>query len=183
MRKIGLMRRLLALAAALSLAVGPLAAGGQAWAKDHHEGGRGEQRGGGEGHGNGRWGGGPPPGYGRGGEAPPGYGRGGQGPPGWRGEPPPGYGRGDPRGDPRYEERGYERGYGPPQGYGPPPRAYAAPRRGGYIGPYGGAPIEDPGRYRLREAPRGYVWMRVPGGMAMVSQSTGQIFDVVPDGR
>jgi Ni/Co efflux regulator RcnB len=168
------MRRLLALAAALALVAGPLAAGGQASAKDHHEGGgRGEQRGGGEGRGNGRWGGGPPPGYGRGGEAPPGYGRGGEGPPpGWRGEPPPGYGRGDPR----YEGRGYEG-----RGYAPPPQAYAPPRRGGYLGPQGGAPIENPGRYRLREAPRGYVWMRVPGGMAMVSRSTGQIFDIVPD--
>jgi Ni/Co efflux regulator RcnB len=180
----GPMRRLSALAAALALVAGPLAAGGQAWAKDHHEGGgRGEQRGGGEGRGaNGRWGGGSPPGW-RGGEAPPGYGRGGEGPPGWRG---------DPRGDPRYEGRGYGgrgyegRGYegrGYERGYpAPPPQAYAPPpRRGGYLGPQGGAPIEDPGRYRLREAPRGYVWMRVPGGMAMVSQATGQIFDIVPD--
>jgi Ni/Co efflux regulator RcnB len=166
-----------------------LAAGGQAWAKDHHDrdgGGRGEQRGG---NGNGRWGGGerggerggPPPGYGRGGEAPPGYGRGGEGPPGWRGgEAPPGY-RGDPRGDPRYEQRGYERGY--ERGYAPPPQSYGPPRRGGYLGPQGGAPIEDPRRFGLREPPRGYRWVRVPGGMAIVSESTGQVFDVVPDGR
>jgi Ni/Co efflux regulator RcnB len=163
------MRRLLALAAALAVAVGPMAAG-PASAKDH--GGRGEQRGGEGRGGEGRWSGGrggPPPGWR--GEAPPPGGRfGGEGPPpGWRGDPrggpPPGY-------EPRYDPR-----------YAPPPRAYAAPRRGGYIGPNGGAPIEDPGRYRLREAPRGYVWMRVPGGMAMVSQSTGQVFDVVPDGR
>ena len=57
------------------------------------------------------------------------------------------------------------------------------PRRGGYLGPQSGAPIEDPGRFRLRAAPRGYAWVRVPGGMAMVSQSTGQVFDIVPDGR
>jgi len=174
------MRRLSALAAALALVAGPLAAGGQVWAKDHHDGGgRGAERGGERGGGNGRWGGGerggPPPG-GRGGDAPPGYGRGGEGPPGWRGGE-----RGDPRGDPRYE-RGYsERGY--ERGYAPPPQAYAPPRRGGYLGPQGGAPIEDPRRFGLREPPRGYRWVRVPGGMAIVSESTGQVFDVVPDGR
>jgi len=176
------MRRLFALAAALAIAAGPLAAGGQAWAKDHdgpRGGGRGEQ------HGGGRWGGGerggPPGGGGWRGEGG-GNGRwgGGErgGPPGrWEGG---GEARGDPRADPRYErgypERGYERGY-------PSPQAYGTPRRGGYLGPQGGAPIEDPGRYRLREAPRGYMWVRVPGGMAMVSQATGQVFDVVPDGR
>ena len=36
---------------------------------------------------------------------------------------------------------------------------------------------------RLRAAPRGYMWVRVPGGMAIVSRATGQVFDVVPDGR
>ena len=40
--------------------------------------------------------------------------------------------------------------------------------------------IQDPGRYRLRAPPRGYMWVRTPNGMAMVSQSTGQIFDMVP---
>ncbi len=185
MRKIGPMRRLSALAAALAIAAGPLAAGGQAWAKDHHDGGRGEQRGGdNRGGGDGRWSGG-----GRGG--PPGWaGRGGDGPGRWepRADPrgdPRGDLRGDPRGDPRaYEGRGYESRGAPYDGRGyapsPPPQAYAPPRRGGYLGPQGGAPIEDPGRYRLREAPRGYQWMRVPGGMALVSQATGQVFDVVP---
>jgi Ni/Co efflux regulator RcnB len=178
------MRRLLALASALAVLAGPLAAG-QAWAKDH-----GAPHGQGRGGGEGRWSGGrggPPPGYGRGGEPPPGYGRegpppgygrGGEPPPGWRGEP-----RYEPRGEPRYYDPrdGYaERGYAPPP---PPPRSYSAPRRGGYLGPQGGARIEDPGRYRLREAPRGYAWVRIPGGMAMVSEATGQIFDVVPDGR
>jgi len=173
-RKIGPMRRLLALAAALAIVAGPLAAG-QVWAKDH-DGPRGEQRGGG---GEGRW-------SGRGG-GPPGW-RGGGGPPGWRGEgreaPQGRWERGEGREGPRYDPR-YEPRYDPRESYGErgygPPRSYAAPRRGGYLGPQGGAPIEDPGRYRLREAPRGYMWMRVPGGMAMVSQATGQIFDVVPD--
>jgi Ni/Co efflux regulator RcnB len=173
------MRRLPALAAALAVVAGPLlAAGGQVWAKDHgqHSEQRGESRG--EGRGEGRWNGerGAPPGW-RGGGGPPGW-RGGAEPPGWsrreeaRGEYR-GHPRGDPRGDPRY---GYEG-----RAYAPPPQAYGTPRRGGYLGPQGGAPIENPGRYRLREAPRGYTWMRVPGGMALVSQATGQVFDVVPD--
>ncbi|MFL5296284.1 MAG: RcnB family protein [Phenylobacterium sp.] len=174
------MRRLLALAAALAIAASPLAVGGQAMAKDHHD------EGGGRG-GEGRWSGGAPGGWRGGGE-----GRGppeGRGPGGghWeRGGEPPGGGRwdrgergdrGEPRYEPRYDPR-YERSE--PRGYGPPPQAYAPPRRGGYLGPQGGAPIEDPSRYRLRSAPRGYQWMRVPGGMALVSQATGQVFDVVP---
>jgi Ni/Co efflux regulator RcnB len=40
--------------------------------------------------------------------------------------------------------------------------------------------IQDPGRYRLRPPPRGYDWVRTPAGMALVSRSTGQVFDVVP---
>ena len=163
------MRRLLALAATLAVVAGPLAAGGRVWAKEHGEGPRGGDHRGGEGRWEGGHGGGPP-GW-RGGGEPPGWAR--------RGDPR-GEFRGEPRGEPGGGERygGYEG-----RGYPAPPQAYAPPRRGGYIGPYGGAPIEDPGRYRLREAPRGYSWMRVPGGMALVSRSTGQVFDVVPDGR
>jgi Ni/Co efflux regulator RcnB len=79
------------------------------------------------------------------------------------------------RPDPRYERRA------DPRAYGPPPSPYqAAPRRGGYLGPYGGEVIQDPGRYRLRPPPRGYDWVRTPAGMALVSRSTGQVFDVVP---
>lgn len=188
------MRRLLALAAALTVAAGPLAAGGQASAKDHRDGPRGEQRGGEPRGGDGRYGGrgGAPPGW-RGGEGPPGQMRGyeGQGQGRWE--------RGDPRGDPRYEQRydpryeqryeprydprndpRYDPRYGERGAYAP---SYGTPRRGGYLGPQGGAPIEDPGRFGLRDAPRGYVWVRVPGGSALVSQSTGQVFDVVRDGR
>jgi len=80
--------------------------------------------------------------------------------------------RGEPRADPRMDPRAYG---GPPGGYS------AAPRRGGYLGPgNGGEVIQDYGRLRLRPPPRGYVWMRTPGGMAMVSESTGQVFDIVP---
>ena len=161
LRKIGAMRRLPALALAFAVAAAPLAAGGLAAAKDHRDGGgRGEQHG--RGGDEGRW-------SGRGG--PPG---------GWRGEGGRWGDRGPDRGDERRDDRReryeprYERG-------GPPPEAYAPPRRGGFLGPQGGAPIEDPGRYRLRPAPRGYMWVRVPGGMAIVSQATGQVFDVVPD--
>jgi Ni/Co efflux regulator RcnB len=164
LRKIGAMRRLPALALAFAVAAAPLAAGGLAAAKDHRDGGdrgdRGEQRG--RGGDEGRWGG-----------------RGGP-PAGWRGEG----GHWGDRGGERSGERGGERGerYEPRFERGaPPPEAYAPPRRGGYLGPQGGAPIEDPGRYRLRPAPRGYMWVRVPGGMAIVSQATGQVFDVVPD--
>ena len=60
------------------------------------------------------------------------------------------------------------------------PAPYAAsPRRGGYLS-QGGPVIEDPGRYRLRPPPPGYDWVRTPGGMALVSRATGQVFDVVP---
>ena len=92
--------------------------------------------------------------------------------------------RGDPRGDLRGDPRGDPRGdfrFGP-HAY-PDGENFVAPRRGSYLGPQGGAPIQDPGRMRLRAAPRGYMWVRVPGGMAIVSRATGQVFDVVPDGR
>jgi Ni/Co efflux regulator RcnB len=44
-----------------------------------------------------------------------------------------------------------------------------------------GGVVEDYGRYRLRPPPRGYSWVRVGGGYALVSTMTGQVFDVVPD--
>jgi len=54
-------------------------------------------------------------------------------------------------------------------------------RRGGYLPPMAAPPIiEDHARYRLRAPPRGYTWVRVPGGYAMVNEMTGQIFDMVP---
>jgi Ni/Co efflux regulator RcnB len=61
------------------------------------------------------------------------------------------------------------------------PRSYGAPRRGGFLGDRGGQVIEDPGRYRLRAPPRGYDWVRTPGGMALVQQGTGRVYDVVPN--
>jgi len=36
-------------------------------------------------------------------------------------------------------------------------------------------------RYRLRAPPRGYAWVRVNGGFALVSVVDGRIFDVIPD--
>lgn len=171
LRKIGGMRRLTALACAFAALASTLAAGGGAAAKDHHDGPRGEQQQRGRGGDEGRWNG---------------AGRGGP-PMGWRGEAPGngrwgdrgGEQRAEPRYDPRYDPRNEPR-YDQRNDQRYDPRAYAPPRRGGYLGPQGGAPIEDPGRYRLRPPPRGYEWVRVPGGMALVSQSTGQVFDVVP---
>ncbi|HEY2750025.1 RcnB family protein [Phenylobacterium sp.] len=179
------MRRLISFASAAVFVAGLLATNGEAMAKDHHDGGgRPEQHGPGS---DGR----APGGYGR---MPGGYGR---MPGGGHGAPPPqawpggeyrggteyrGDGRWErqeprreTRPDPRYERRA------DPRTYAPPPSPYqAAPRRGGYLGPYGGEVIQDPGRYRLRPPPRGYDWVRTPAGMALVSRSTGQVFDVVP---
>jgi Ni/Co efflux regulator RcnB len=102
-----------------------------------------------------------------------------------------------------WEQRGGDRGdrgggrwradeRGPPRGQGrwerprdrnddrPPPGAYGV-RRGGYMPPEAAPPvIEDPARHRLRTPPRGYNWVRVPGGYALVDGRTGQIFDMVP---
>jgi Ni/Co efflux regulator RcnB len=92
--------------------------------------------------------------------------------------------RNDPRNDPRYDPRGgypaerVDPRYDPRYGGGYP----AAPRRGGYLGPGSGGPvIQDPGRYRLRAPPRGYEWVQTPGGMALVQQGTGRVYDVVPN--
>jgi Ni/Co efflux regulator RcnB len=177
---IGEMRRLISVLAAAALIAGPLATAGAAMAKDDHRGERREQqapRGGAP-----RWMGG------GGRQAAPAY-RGGQE---YRYERPEGRGdgRNDPRNEPRSDPRmnGYRAEPAPdprydPRAYGPAaPSPYSsAARRGGYVGPgSGGAVIQDPGRYRLRPPPRGYVWMHTPSGMAMVSQSTGQIYDMVP---
>ena len=174
------MPRLISLLAAVALVAAPLATAGAAMARDPHDGHRGQ----GGGHEGGRWNGG-----GRGGPAPQAY-RGGGDRGGGR------YERADPRNDPRGEPRGEFRGEPrgeyraeprmdpryDPRAYGPPPSAYsAAPRRGGYLGPGSGREvIQDYGRFRLRPPPRGYEWVRTPGGMALVSQGTGQVFDVVP---
>ncbi len=173
------MRRLISVLAAAVLVVGPLATAGAAMAKDDHREERREQQ---------APRGGAPRGGGGGRQAAPAY-RGAQE---YRYERPEGRGetRSDPRNDPRNDPRmnGYRSEAAPdprydPRAYGPPaPAPYSAPtRRGGYVSPgTSGAVIQDPGRYRLRPPPRGYVWMRTPNGMAMVSQSTGQIYDMVP---
>ena len=172
------MRRLISVLAAAAIVAAPLATAGAAMAKDHDGGGRPEQRGhgpsGGRADGRGWHGGGG--GEDRRGGYPGGY-RGGEDRGGGRWQRP------ESRQEPRYEPRNDERAdprYGA-RAYGPPPGAYeAAPRRGGYLGPGGGEVIQDPGRFRLRAPPRGYSWVRTAGGMALVSQATGQVFDVVP---
>ena len=155
------MRRLIAMLAATAILGGPLAMGGTAQARDHRDGGeRRAERGGGR-------------------EA---------------GPPARGEARGEDRGG--RERGGSRRGdearrdYGDPRGYdGPPPQSYApqyapqyAPsaRRGGYLPPEAGGPVADYGRFRLRQPPRGYAWVRTANGYAMVSVATGQVFDVVP---
>jgi Ni/Co efflux regulator RcnB len=175
---IGEMRRLTALLAAIAIAAGPLAAGGAAVGKERREERR-EQA--------------PAPGRGDAGRWGPGRQGPAQGPQGYRGEEyrggpagydPRSYPQAIPRADPRMDPRG---GYRADPRYDP--RAYAAPpsygggaaHRGGYLGPSSrGEVIQDPGRLRLRPPPRGYQWVQTPRGWAMVSQSTGQVFDVVP---
>ena len=161
------MRRLILLLAAATLVAGPLATAGDALGKDRREAParrepaapRGEQ-------GRGQQGRQAPPQAWRGGEY--------RGAPAYEGR---GYPQVDPRSDPRY-------GYRPDPRYDP--RAYAAPpnaaaRRGGYMPPGArGEVIQDPSRLRLRPPPRGYEWVQTQRGWAMVSQSTGQVFDVVP---
>jgi Ni/Co efflux regulator RcnB len=170
------MRRLISALTAVVLVAAPLATAGRAMAKDHHEqqqraeprGGRGQEPRGG------------PPQVFRGGgqEYRGGGGRFERAEP--RNDP-----RYDPRNDPRYDPRGgYQGERGDPRydpRYGPPPNAYqGAPRRGGYLS-QGGPVIQDPGRYRLRPPPRGYDWVQTPGGMALVQQGTGRVYDVVPN--
>ena len=63
----------------------------------------------------------------------------------------------------------------------PPPDTRPA-RRGGYLPDnYRGGTVEDYQRFRLRPPPRGYTWVRVNGGFALVSVADGRIFDVIPD--
>ncbi|MBL8772616.1 MAG: RcnB family protein [Phenylobacterium sp.] len=83
---------------------------------------------------------------------------------------------GPPRPAPPYEgRRRYEDG----------PRPAFAPsgaRRGGYLPDrFRGGVVEDYRRYRLRPPPSGYAWVRVGSGFALVSESSGQIFDIIPD--
>lgn len=53
-------------------------------------------------------------------------------------------------------------------------------RRGGYLpDTYRGAVIDDYRAYRLRPPPRGFSWVRVGSGYALVDMSDGRIYDVV----
>ena len=170
---IGDVRRPSPLLAVIALAAGLLAGAGDAVGKDHQEGHREEGH-----HEEGRR------------EQGPARGDAGRGAPGrqgpgqaYRGEDYRGGGYGDPRLDPRMDPRnGYRADprYDP-RAYGAPPSYGGSARRGGYLGPSaGGEVIQDPGRFRLRAPPRGYEWVRTSRGMALVSRSTGQVFDVVP---
>jgi len=109
-----------------------------------------------------------------------GEGRGGE-----RGGPPPwahgGERGGGERGGGRWERPPGE-GYGPPPGAYPGPPGYYAPRRGGYLPPQArGGIVQDYGRYRLRQPPRGYEWVRSGHAMMLMDMNTGQVFDVIPD--
>lgn len=152
------MKRLTAMLAAAALVAGPLAMGGTALADPKGDHGKGHDRAEARGRdeGRGRY-------EGRGREE--------------------GRGRGD---DQREEGRGRWEREGPPvdpRAYDPPPRYYEgpSPRRGGYLPPRAsGGIILDLGRYRLRPPPRGYAWVRVGSGFALISTATGQVFDIVP---
>ena len=168
------MRRLLRPTAALILTLALAASGAVAREHDGGDHGRGGESG--QERSQDR---GPPPGWSRGGGER-GRERGG-GPPPWsRGGAGPG-GR-------------WERG---PEAYGPPVGAYPAPgpgpyralrpgpnraRRGGYLPPEArGGVVQDYGRYRLRQPPRGYAWVRSGQAMMLMDMNTGQVFDVIPD--
>ena len=143
-------RLVLTLAATLAVA-GPLASSDMASAKDRHGGGGGwQQQRGGENRGGENRGGGR-----------------------WRDGPDRGYPRSEPRG---YPQRGDPRGdpRGEPQAYPRDPRAYAPREPDERV-------IQDHARYRLRPPPRGYSWVRMGNGsFALIQQSTGQVFDVIP---
>ncbi len=148
------MNRLILIFAGLAVLAGPLVPGGVAAAKDHDRGERGSDRG-------------DRGGYERRGDEP-GLARG-------RGGP---NGRDDRGGSDRGAyERGERRGYEADDR----PQYAPSPRRGGYMPPEAGGPLPDYGRYRLRPPPRGFVWVRTGNGFAMVSEQTGQVFDVVPN--
>ena len=176
------MKRLMPIIAALTVLAGPLAMGGEAWAKDQHggghrserpsdRGGRSAERGGDRGADRGADRGGPRGSDERRGDERRGDERRG------RDDGGPYRARGQERGDRRSEpDRGDRRAY---ESYGPAPYA-ASPRRGGYMPPQAGGAIPDYGRYRLRPPPRGYVWVRTGNGYAMVSEESGRVYDVVP---
>uniref|UniRef100_UPI00286CE46C RcnB family protein n=1 Tax=Phenylobacterium sp. TaxID=1871053 RepID=UPI00286CE46C len=86
-------------------------------------------------------------------------------------------------GGPGFAPASYPRLLSPPAARAPGrPGGFApAPRRGGHLAGQGGAAINDFARYRLRPPPRGYAWVRVGGGFALVAEATGQVFDVVPN--
>jgi Ni/Co efflux regulator RcnB len=108
----------------------------------------------------------------------------------WSGGPPRYEDRRDrayPRGEERRSEaprgrweEGDRRRYDDDGAY-PPPYVRPGPaRRGGYLPDvYRGGVVNDYQRYRLRPPPRGYAWVRVGGGFALVSMEDGRIFDMV----
>ncbi len=88
------------------------------------------------------------------------------------------------RGRRSLREEDYRRDDGGRRRYeeGPPPVDARSARRGGYLPDnYRGGVVDDYQRFRLRPPPRGYTWVRVNGGFALVSVADGRVFDVIPD--
>jgi Ni/Co efflux regulator RcnB len=84
------------------------------------------------------------------------------------------------RGREPIEER--DRRYEPRRDDGPPPRMLRAPgpRRGGYLpDTYRGGVVDDYRAYRLRPPPRGFAWVRVGSGFALVDMADGRVYDMV----
>lgn len=94
-------------------------------------------------------------------------------------------------GDRGWDERRYNGYYIGPRWYAgpPPPFVFSDPnyrpgftpwRRGDFLPQgYQGYVVEDYDRYHLRRPPYGYVWIQAGDELVLVSQSTGQIFEVV----
>jgi Ni/Co efflux regulator RcnB len=85
--------------------------------------------------------------------------------------------REDARSD-RWRDERRRRDEAGPRDIGPGP-PQAAPRRGGYLPDnYRGAFVDDYERYRLRPPPRGFTWVRMGDGFALVGPD-GRVFDMV----
>ena len=84
--------------------------------------------------------------------------------------PGPGYPGPVPQGSGRYREalrqQQQQRGWG----------------RGDRLPPGYGASIPNPGAYRLRQPPPGYVWMRNGRDLYLMQQGTGLVLDAIPGG-
>ena len=85
-------------------------------------------------------------------------------------------------GDPRFETP--DQGYGSGR-YRESLRQQQQQRgwgRGDRLPPGYGASIPNPGAYRLRQPPPGYVWMRNGRDLYLMQQGTGLVLDAIPGG-